>query len=49
MVIKQEDFTNRQLALLLKEQGLDADYEQRSGRKKMDVVVQVEGLRVVLN
>ena len=48
MVKKQEEFTNRALALLLREQGLDADYEQRSGRKKLDVVVQVEGLRVVL-
>ena len=48
MTIKQEDFTNRALALLLKSQGLSADYEQRGGRKKMDVVVDVEGLRVVL-
>ena len=48
MTTKQEDFTNRSLALLLKEQGLDADYEQRAGRKKIDVVIQVEGLRVVL-
>ena len=48
MTIKQEDFTNRALALLLQAQGLAADYEQRGGRKKMDVVVDVEGLRVVL-
>ena len=48
MTIKQEDFTNRALALLLQAQGLAADYEQRGGRKKMDVVVDVEGLRVIL-
>ena len=48
MTIKQEACTNRALALLLQAQGLAADYEQRGGRKKMDVVVDVEGLRVVL-
>ena len=48
MITKQEEFTNRMLALLLEEQGLSADYEQRAGRKKIDVVAQVEGLRVVL-
>ena len=48
MATKQEEFSNRSLALLLKEQGLEADYEQRAGRKKIDIVVQVEGLRVVL-
>ena len=45
---KQEDFQNRALALLLREQGLKADYEQRVGRRRMDVVAEVEGLRVVL-
>ena len=48
MATKQEDFKNRQLALLLAEQGLDADFEQRAGRHRMDVVAEVEGLRVVL-
>ena len=48
MNIKQEDFTNRALALLLQEQGVAADSEQRGGRKRMDVVAEVEGLRVVL-
>ena len=48
MNIKQEDFTNRALALLLQEQGVAADFEQRGGRKRMDVVAEVEGLRVVL-
>ena len=48
MTRKQEDFQNRKLALLLAEQGLDTDFEQRAGRRRMDVVAQVEGLRVVL-
>ncbi len=48
MVRKQEDFQNRALALLLKEKGIPADFERRSGRKKMDVVAEVDGLRVVL-
>ena len=48
MSTKQEDFTNRALAQLLKEQGLETDFEQRAGRKKMDVVAHVDGLRVVL-
>ena len=48
MSTKQEDFTNRALAKLLKEQGLETDFEQRAGRKKMDVVAHVDGLRVVL-
>ena len=48
MTIKQEDFTNRALALLLAGQGVVADFEQRGGRKRMDVVAEVEGLRVVL-
>ena len=48
MASKQEDFQNRRLALLLMEQGLDADFEQRAGKRRMDVVAEVEGLRVVL-
>ena len=48
MTSKQEDFQNRKLALLLAEQGLETDFEQRAGRRRMDVVAQVEGLRVVL-
>ena len=48
MASKQEDFQNRRLALLLREQGLDADFEQRAGKRRMDVVAEVEGLRVVL-
>ena len=45
---KQEDFQNRALAKLLSERGVPADYEQRGGRKRMDVVADVDGLRVVL-
>ena len=45
---KQEDFQNRALAHLLTERGVAADYEQRAGRRRMDVVADVEGLRVVL-
>ncbi len=45
---KQEDFQNRALAKLLSERGVAADFEQRGGRKRMDVVADVEGLRVVL-
>ena len=45
---KQEDFKNRALAHLLAERGIPADFEQRAGRKRMDVVADVEGLRVVL-
>lgn len=45
---KQEDFKNRALAKLLTEKGVPADYEQRRGRKKIDVVATVEGLRVAL-
>ena len=48
LMTKQEDFQNRALALLLTEQGVKADYEQRVGRRRMDVVAEVEGLRVVL-
>ena len=45
---KQEDFQNRALAKLLQERGISADFEQRSGRKRMDVVADVDGLRIVL-
>ena len=45
---KQEDFKNRVLAHLLTDRGIPADFEQRAGRKRMDVVADVEGLRVVL-
>ena len=45
---KQEDFQNRVLAQLLSERGVPSDYEQRAGRRRMDVVADVEGLRVVL-
>ena len=45
---KQEDFQNRVLAQLLSERGVPSDYEQRAGRRRMDVVSDVEGLRVVL-
>ena len=48
MTIKKEDFTNRALALLLQQQGLEADFEQKAGRKRLDVVARVDGLRVVL-
>ena len=45
---KQEDFQNRALAILLAERGIDADFEKRSGRKRIDVVTNVDGLTVVL-
>ena len=45
---KQEDFQNRALAYLLRERGIEADYEQRRGRRRMDVVAEVEGLLVAL-
>ena len=48
MAAKQEDFQNRALALLLREHGVAADFEQRAGRKRMDVVADVDGLRIVL-
>ena len=48
MTVKREDFLNRQLALLLREQGLSTDYEQQAGRRRMDVVARVNGVRVVL-
>ncbi len=48
MTSKQEDFQNRALALLLRQHGVATDYEQRAGRKRMDIVAQVDGLRIVL-
>ena len=39
---------NRSLALLLGKHGVATDYEQRAGRKRMDMVANVDGLRVVL-
>ena len=45
---KREDFQDRALARLLTAQGVPSDYEQRAGRKQMDVVATVDGLRVVL-
>ena len=48
MTRKQEDFVNRALALLLREHGVVTDYEQRAGRRRMDIVASVDGLRVVL-
>ena len=48
MSIKKEDFTNRALALLLRQQDLETDFEQKAGRKRLDVVAHMYGLRVVL-
>ena len=48
MTRKQEDFLNRALALTLREHGVPTDYEQRAGRRRMDVVADVDGLRIVL-
>ena len=48
MAAKQEDFQNRALALLLREHGIVTDFEQRAGRRRMDVVAEVDGLRIVL-
>ena len=45
---KQEEFHNRILAQLLTEHGVPADYEERRGRRKLDVVAEVDGLEVVL-
>ncbi len=48
MAKKQEDFQNRALALLLRGHGLKTDFEQRAARKRMDIVADVDGLRIVL-
>ena len=45
---KQEEFQNRALAKLLAERGISTDFEQRRGRKRVDVVAEVDGLRIVL-
>ena len=47
-VNKQEEFQNRALANLLAERGIVTDFEQRRGRKRVDVVAEVDGLRIVL-
>ncbi len=47
-VNKQEDFQNRALAHLLTGRGIPADFERRAGRRRMDVVADVDGLRVIL-
>ena len=44
----QEELLNGKLAELLREQGLDARAERREGGRRMDVVVDVGGARVVL-
>ena len=44
----QEELLNGKLAELLREQGLDARAERREGGRRMDVVVDVDGARVVL-
>ena len=44
----QEELLNGRLAELLREQGLDARAERREGGRRMDVVVDVGGARVVL-
>ena len=36
------------LALLLGKHGVATDYEQRAGRMRMDMVADVDGLRIVL-
>ena len=43
-----ETFLNRQLAKLLTHYGVPSKHEQRRGRKQIDVVADVEGLRVTL-
>ena len=45
---KQEEFQNRALAQLLEERGVRADFEQRRGRRRVDVVADVDGLRIPL-
>ena len=47
-VNKQEEFQNRALAKLLAERGIVTDFEQRRGRKRVDVVAEVDGLRMAL-
>ena len=41
---KQEEFQNRALAMLLRERGVQADFEQRGGRKRMEGLLMSEHL-----
>ena len=43
-----ETFLNRQLAKLLTQHGISADFEQRVRGKQIDVLAKVGGLQVVL-
>ncbi len=45
---KQEDFLNRALAKLLTGLSIPTDYEQKVGLRRLDMVAEVDGLRVVL-
>jgi len=45
---KQEDFLNRAFAKLLTGLGIPTDYEQKVGRRRLDMVAGVNGIRVVL-
>ena len=45
---KQEDFLNRALAKLLTGLSIPTDYEQKVGLRRLDMVADVDGLRVVL-
>ena len=45
---KDEEFQNRALAGLLTDYGVQTDFEQRVGRRKLDAVADVDGIRVVL-
>ncbi len=47
-VEKQEDFKNKALSDLLTAHGVPSDYEQRRARRRIDIVADVEGLRVAL-
>ncbi len=45
---KQEDFLNRALAKSLTGLGIPTDYEQKAGKRRLDMVAEVDGIRVVL-
>ena len=45
---KHEDFKNRALSLLLKELGVECDYEVRIKKKRVDILANVENLPVAL-
>ena len=47
-VKKDEEFSNRVLARLLTQHGVPSDFEKRIQRRKIDVLADVEGLRVAL-